>query len=247
MGIHIAIVQPRYEKLIVSGHKTIECRLTKLPKPPFGCAAPGQVIHFKRSGGPFFAKAVVDQVWSTDRLDQDLLNDIRTQWNDLIHGTDEFFQLHATCRHATLIWIRELALSAEQPTYKPQNMRAWYYVDEGTGETSAGEISHAYSTEGFEITLTGGALTQGTMRVTDCMDRFPEDSLGGATKTHRGREIALDLEGIQIVLTDIVKSKKIFRWRGWSRWLKEHRLQPGDRLRFTPSGDRVYRVDAVPS
>ena len=62
MPVHVAILLRPYIKLILSGRKTVESRLTITPRAPFEGIKPGDRIFFKASAGPYMATAVADAV-----------------------------------------------------------------------------------------------------------------------------------------------------------------------------------------
>jgi hypothetical protein len=249
MAVHVAIVQAPYDRLILDGRKDVECRLTKRPVPPFGRIVPGERIYFKRSAGPFFATAVVDGVWMSDRLTPAALDHLRQQYNDRIHGPAAYWQQRRDARYGTLIWLREVRPTALRPDYKSQNMRAWYTLDDAADPLSNGQLDRSGEGDedaaGFELTLTEGMLRQRVVRVGEHLDRFPAEAVGGRTKAEQGEPIALHLEGGPVVWTDLVGRQKMFRWRGWGGWFQRCGLRPGARLRFVPDGGKAFYVQPV--
>ena len=259
MAVHVGIVRPPYDRLILDGSKTVECRLTTGPRPPFGVIVPGERVYLKRSGGAFFAVAVADRVWMTDGLTPGRVEKLRRRLNDRIHGEAAYWRSRRDARYGTLIWLREVRPTSQRPRYRPQNMRAWYTLDDAADplavldEKRGGIADGAGGERGvFEVVLTRGALDQRSVRITRWMDRFPPDAMGGRTRREAGEPVALHLKGGPEVLTDIVGSQKIFRWRGWGPWFKRVGLKPGDGLRFTPVGGgdgegcaRNYLVEPV--
>jgi hypothetical protein len=66
------------------------------------------------------------------------------------------------------------------------------------------------------ITLNGGNLRNSHLYLSDIMDLFPDDAVGGTNETTRSVR-ALEIHcGIgDPILSDIAVDKKIFRKRGW--------------------------------
>jgi len=246
MAVHVAIVTSPYDRLILDGAKTIECRLTRRPIPPFGCIIPGERVYFKRSSGPFFAVGVVDRIWTTDNLTPASLDDLRRRFNDRIHGTADYYNQRKTCRYATLIWLREVWPCSVHPRYRTRNMRAWYTLGDTADPQHASRRKLTLSGK-FDITLTPGALRQSQVRISKVIDRFPAASLGGRRRDEAGEPVTLKLRGGDTITTDIVAHQKMFRWRGWRTWFERCGLQPGDRLRFTPIGPRAFEVHPLPA
>jgi hypothetical protein len=243
---HVAIVVAPYDRLILEGRKTIECRLTQNAGPPFGRITPGDRIYFKRSGGPFFAAAVADRVWMTDSLTPRAVDELRKRFDGEIHGAPEYWRSRRGTRYGTLIWLREVRPCGFRPKYKPQNMRAWYVIDDAVEPTTESRpVAQARKppAPSFRVKLSAGSLRQSQLRLAGVLDRFPAEALGGATKRNPGAPITLRLLGIEPVVTDIVADKKMFRWRGWAAWFNRHGLGPGDHVRFTARGGRAFTVE----
>jgi hypothetical protein len=258
--IHIAVVVEPYDRLILGGRKTIECRLTQQPREPFGVITPGERIWFKRSAGPFFAVAVVDRVWTTDNLTPELLSQLRRQFDKQIHGSDEYWSARRDCRYATLIWLREVTPTTSHPRYKPQNMRAWYTLPDSAAPSPSPAIAGEGRGEGvidrpasgklkvpdrlipaavksargtFTIALTAGAIKNRYVRLGQHRQHFADGT------------ITLKLKDGPTVTTDILDRSGMFRFRGWGPWFEQHGLAAGDHLRFTADGPRSFCVAAV--
>ena len=241
MSIHVAIVHKPYDEHILAGRKTVEARLTKTSVPPFGCIKPGDRIYFKRSSGPFFAVATAARVWMADRLEAADIDRIHKQFNDAIRGDRTIWsKWRRSAKYAVLVWLRDVTATIESPIYKTQNMRAWYVLDDAAKPRDR--------TGAFEVTLTGGAIRNHYVRVTEHRSRFPAASFGGNKQSQAGQPITLHLHGGLTVKTDLIGANQrsaMFRWRGWGSWFAKHRLRDGDRLQFTPVGRGVYNVRPV--
>jgi hypothetical protein len=129
---HLAIVTAQYVEPILTGRKSVECRLSKTAVAPFGLITPGQRIYFKQSAGPFFATAIADRVWMTDNLDPAGVDRLREQFDKQILGGDYWQLKRSVVRFGTLIWLRQVEPWTTRVSYRPQNMRAWYVL-EGDG------------------------------------------------------------------------------------------------------------------
>jgi hypothetical protein len=222
-----------------------------------------------------FAAAVVDRIWTTDNLTPTLIDELRHRFDSQILGGAYWDTKRSTARYATLIWLRQVQPWTTRLHYKPQNMRAWYILD-GTAPSGISPAtdpppvtattaphqtkrapqpstrpstspSAAPSTPDFLIPLTDSNLHHHHVRLGPFIDRFPSDALGGSTRASAGRSIALHLHAGPIVLTDIVQSSRMFRWRGWGPWFAASGLNPGDRLRFTPRSGRAFDVHPLPA
>ncbi|WP_145865241.1 hypothetical protein [Shimia thalassica] len=66
--------------------------------------------------------------------------------------------------------------------------------------------------------ITGGNLRNSHFYIGDFLDKFPADSIGGSSKEAAGsKEITVDWGGPSTVMTDIDRTKRMFRKRGWVR------------------------------
>lgn len=66
--------------------------------------------------------------------------------------------------------------------------------------------------------ITGGNLRNNHFYIGDFLDRFPSDSIGGRNKQEAARrELTVDWGGPSPVMTDIDRTKRMFRRRGWVR------------------------------
>lgn len=242
MSVHVAILRRPYDRLILDGRKRIECRLTKTALPPFGCITPGERIYFKISSGPFVATAVASRVLMADALAPEDIHALRKRYDKWVRGDPAYWKIKRDCRFATLIWLRDVEPSTQRPCYKPQNMRAWYTLDDGADPSLCGGEADRSA---FEIELTRGAFTQRYVRLGGQAERFAAECFGGTTRADAAEPITLNLAAGPAIETDIVTKQNIFRWRGWGPWLKQHKLKPGDRLRLIPDGPRRFLVQPV--
>ena len=126
---HLAILKRAYLKLILEGEKTIECRLTRTSKPPFGVVKKGQRIYLKGSSGPVRAVARAGKVISR-RIDgpKDLAK-IRQKYGKGIMAKDDFWQLNCQARYCTLIFLKGVRVLAEPFRISKKDMRGWVVLD----------------------------------------------------------------------------------------------------------------------
>ncbi len=215
MRVHIAIVRPPYDRLIVDGRKVIESRFTKVACPPFGWVTPGDVVYVKRAGGPFVARAEAAQVLAVDRLTPARVDELVARYNRGICGEAAYWRgVRRTAKFATLVWLREVRPTGAAPRYRPIHMRAWYVLDADADPLPDGAP--------LSVALTPGCFTRGYLRVGAILD-----ALG-------------DAASVQLALADgptlqrrIDRNKKMIRWAGWPDWFARHHLRPGDRVEWS--------------
>ena len=94
------------------------------------------------------------------------------------------------------------------------------------------------------IELTQGNLNNNHLYLTDIMQLFPSDSVGGSSEAEQAHQLLEVHSGIEKpVDTDIAGDKKIFRKRAWvGKFFRMHRLQAGDRVVVERTGPFRYHV-----
>jgi DNA polymerase III subunit epsilon len=93
------------------------------------------------------------------------------------------------------------------------------------------------------LTITQANLDHNHMYLTECMDLFPEDAVGGADEAQAAPSTVRVEYGSEVVETDIVRDKHIFRRRGWVRqFFSAARVTAGDRVLLEQLGPYMYRV-----
>ena len=141
MSDHLAVLKPAYLRLIMEGAKTIECRLTQTPKPPFKVVAKGQRIYLKESSGLVLAVArAVKVIYRRINSPKDLAV-IRREYGLEIMAQEDFWQSKGDSRYCSLIGLEQV-----RPLLKPfrigkNDMRGWVVLDGQQGFEWPNEIS----------------------------------------------------------------------------------------------------------
>jgi ASC-1-like (ASCH) protein len=248
--LHIAVLMKPYLEAVLDGRKTVECRLTRQPRPPFECIEPGDRIYFKQSAGPFRATAVADHVICESDLTRTRVREIKRDYNNLILGDDQFWDWKRDSLYCTLIWLRAVEPIEVGPGIRPLQGLAWLVLDhreKSPSTTHDGSSARSPRREPapagcFEVEITPGNLKNSTLYVGSVLERFPAAVVGGATMKQLGQCMTLILDGGQVVLSDIVGPKRMIRKRVWGEWFRRLEAQPGDRVVFTPAGESTYFV-----
>ena len=241
--IHIAILAKQYIRLIESGAKTVECRLTKQARPPFDAVEHGDRIYFKQSAGPYRLTAVVDHVLFEGALTPQRIKALKRDYNDFIHGSSEYWQERLAARYGTLIWFRDVEPIKTGPAIPPQRGLAWITIaDPKARLTGAQADDHQPPGLSFSIEITGGNIRNNSLYVSQVIDQFPRWCIGGRTRRDAARPIVLLLRNGPRVETDIVGPRKLFRKRIWGDWYQAVGAKPGDRVVFTPVDESTYFV-----
>ncbi len=242
MSVHVAILTAPYDRMLLDGSKRIESRFTRQAREPFDAATPGQMIYFKRSGGPFFAAARIARVLMVDRVTPEVMDELAERYGQWIGAPASYWRSKRdTTKFATLLWLEDVRPTRLGPSYRPQSMRAWYVLPDDAAP-APGEAS---DNGAFEVALTHGSLRQRSVRVAAVLAEFPADALGGPSSAQAGRAVTLHLDGGPSVETDIDAKRKMLRYRGWGPWFEQRGVAAGDRLVFTPTGRRAFDVTHV--
>lgn len=98
-----------------------------------------------------------------------------------------------------------------------------------------------------ESVLTEGNLRNAHFYLTDFLDRFPADAMGGRSKAEAGRPLTLIWdEGEQPVETDIDRTKRLFRKRDWvRRFFEKTGAKAEDRIQVLRIEDEKYSINLL--
>lgn len=235
MSVHVAILLKRYIRMIISGEKTIESRLTKTSRAPYRRIESGDVIHFKASSGPYMAKAVADKVRFFEHMTPDDVARIKARYNDRIRGDEAYWQWKRDSRYATLVLLRGVEATSTGPAMRPSQGIAWFVLDDTDDKASPPALT---------VTLTAGAIRNGYVRVPRHCTLFPVRAVGGATAKRQGAMFELLMPDGATIETDIT-ARHMLRWRGWRAAFTAANVRPGDAVRFEPIHGQRYRVRFV--
>jgi hypothetical protein len=254
--IHVAILHAQYVRAILDGCKTIEIRLTMTNRVPFEAVEIGERLYFKHSGGPILGTGLVDHVLFNRDLTPRDIEGLRRDYNKWIGGGMDFWRSRKRARFATLIWLRDVEPVRFGPRMRPHHGVAWQCLPEREDVYPAcRQCAHveqpvrrkgAAATNGAAtITLTEANIRHGHIYLTGLTHRFPPDCFGGSTRADAGHPLRLQFEEGELVETDIVRERNIFRSRAWRSWFAEQRARAGDQVRLAPLGPREFRVSLI--
>lgn len=100
---HLVILKSQYLRLVLDGTKTLECRLSRTRRLPFGAVRPGDTLWLKRSAGPIVAKARAESVESIELNGARSLEMIESRYRDELGVAAAFFRERSGVRYVTLI------------------------------------------------------------------------------------------------------------------------------------------------
>lgn len=235
--LHVAVLLKPYVELLLSGRKTVECRLTRQPRAPFDVIEPGDRIFFKQSCGPYRATARAEHVICEKDLTPKRIAQIQRDYDELVCGENRYWQAKRDSRYCTLVWLKDVKPTSTGPAIRPLQGVAWLTLDDAPAWKTPQRARNSFHTK-----LTPGNLKNNTIYVGKVLDYFPNGSVGGATKHEAAEPLTLILHNGPTVLTDIVGPRNMLRARKWAPWFKRHGARPGDRVVFTPVDDTTYFV-----
>jgi hypothetical protein len=92
------------------------------------------------------------------------------------------------------------------------------------------------------LTVSQGNINNNHLYLTEAMELFPGDALGGHNRKHAAKVVRV-LWGNETVETDIDRAKHMFRRRGWvRRFFEANGIVAGDRVLLEQLGPHLYRV-----
>ena len=129
MSDHLAILKRSYLELILAGEKTIECRLRRTAKPPFGVLEKGQRIYLKESSGPVRGVARAGKIIFRRINGSEELAMIRQEYGERIMAKDAFWQSNCGAGYCTLIFLEGVRALREPFRVSKNDMRGWVVLD----------------------------------------------------------------------------------------------------------------------
>ena len=221
MAAHVAILKKPYIRLILEGRKTVESRLTKTNRPPFGMIQPNDRIYLKCSAGPYMAVAVAGAIDSHDQLTPRKIQAVRRKYDKTVCGHDEYWASKRDSRYATFIELLKVKPTDTGPPLAPSSGPAWFVCQPDLLPQSC------------QATLTGGAVRNCYVRV----PAVPPDP----DAPHALRPIELLMPDGRVVRTDI-RDNGLIRWRGWGDYFRRFGVQADDKIGFERASAWRYRV-----
>ena len=212
--IHVAILRKAYLELVLAGTKTVESRLYRSARPPYGAVEQGDRLYLKLAGGPFAARARAGRVEHHDALGPDDVEALRRRFEPAVCGDDAYWHSKRAARFASFVELVDVEPMDVGPAYRADGYRAWFVLPDEADPV-------------HEVTLTAGALR----------NRY----VIPGPWCPRQRPITLHLPDGQVVMTQRT-ARGHLRWRGWGAYFDAHAVVVGDRVRFVRLGEAVYRV-----
>jgi ASC-1-like (ASCH) protein len=126
---HLAILRKPYLDAIIEGRKTIESRLSRTKRPPFGQITVGDKLFLKQAGGPVCAVATAQAVRQFENLTPGEIQRLKTQYNSSILGENEYWESKRDCKYGVLVRLADVRRT--KPVFiNKRDWRAWVVLTE---------------------------------------------------------------------------------------------------------------------
>lgn len=134
VALHLAILVNPYLQLLLDGHKTIESRFSANRRAPYDQVQNGDVVLFKRSGGPITGIGlVVDTMFY--QLTPHILSQIREEFATELGISDpSFWSDRERAAFATLLRLSHVRTLRPIP-YLKRDQRAWIILKQRITQT----------------------------------------------------------------------------------------------------------------
>ncbi len=126
---HLVVVHQCYLDGMLAGKKRVECRLSRLRKPPWQEVAPGDLLWLKPPSRPICALAVVGNCHYRTLDGDATLASVVAPFKQAIAVDDKFFhEAESWARFVSLIELKQVMALAPMRALK-RDQRAWVVLD----------------------------------------------------------------------------------------------------------------------
>ena len=129
MRKHLAVLKREYIGALIAGRKTIEARLTRTRREPWGQIEAGDFVYLKRVGGGVCGTARVAGVKSFEGLDEAGVAEIKERYNSEILGDEEYWGQKSDSRYGVLVWLDDVK-AVESVQISKRDQVAWRVLRE---------------------------------------------------------------------------------------------------------------------
>jgi ASC-1-like (ASCH) protein len=126
---HLVILRRGYLEAVLKGQKTIESRFTVNRRAYWNKILYGDRLFIKQSSGPVCATAKVTKVRYYENLTPEKIERLKSQYNQQIQGTDEYWRSKRDCRYGVLVWVGKVK-PIEPVWIDKRDWRAWVVLSE---------------------------------------------------------------------------------------------------------------------
>ncbi len=128
MREHVVILKPRYLALVLAGTKTVECRASTSPRPPFLSVHQGDLLWLKESSGKVFGNCKAMWVKDFCITAPDQSNAFRARWQRYICADQAFWRTAPARPYWTLIGLGRVR-TCRPFSVEKRDRRAWVVIN----------------------------------------------------------------------------------------------------------------------
>lgn len=130
---HVAIVNRGMIEPLLRGGKSVESRLSRTRRPPYGRIRAGDTVYFKAAGGPVFGRARVRGVEQFAGLTPPGVAELARRYGPRTCAPPGYWRRRRACRYATLIWLGPVRRTRSAPRVARQFGSAWIALPTAPG------------------------------------------------------------------------------------------------------------------
>jgi hypothetical protein len=103
-GLHLAVMGEPYLSMALAGVKTVESRLSRTRRAPWGVVARRDLLLLKKASGPVVGVAEVGEVWGYEVGEGGrAVGEIRREFDGRVRGEPAYWAARREARYATLL------------------------------------------------------------------------------------------------------------------------------------------------
>lgn len=127
---HLAVFNPPFIDLILSGEKTIESRFSKVRCAPFGVVKTGDIVLMKESGGLVIGEFTVKDVETFRDLNKGSIREISNKYGKSLcaYVSKDFWESRHDARYATLLYVSKPVRYEKPFPFPKKDRRGWMII-----------------------------------------------------------------------------------------------------------------------
>jgi hypothetical protein len=102
---HLMIVPPSSVPDLLSGRRTVEPRLGRDRRAPYGRVCPGDEVFIMATGGTVFGVCTVERVDEFEGLEPTDIDRLRDSYEARVHAGEDFWASKQDASFATMVWL----------------------------------------------------------------------------------------------------------------------------------------------
>jgi hypothetical protein len=128
-SLHLAVMIEPYLRFVLDGSKTVESRFSVNRCAPYDRVKKGDVVLFKKPGGPIVGLSRVAETWFY-RLDPDSWRDIKDEFSSALAVQDaSFWEQRQKASFASLMLLRDVR-PIDPVSFEKRDRRGWVVLNQ---------------------------------------------------------------------------------------------------------------------